>query len=481
MKKTVLILAIVLLIAQTAQPFCGFYVAKASSSLFNNKSQVILVRDGNLNTITMSNDFKGDVDQFAMVVPVPVILDREDIKVVSRGLFDRLDAYSAPRMVEYYDSNPCEVAEYELMEDAVSIGFMDNVAPISKSAVRKNKEYGVTIEAKYNVEEYDILILSATKSTGLQEWLEINGYKIPEKAQEVLKPYIKNKMKFFVVKVDTKKIKGNTEYLRPLQISYHHDRFMLPIRLGMANSTGEQDMLVYAMSKKGRIECANYRTVKMPTDRNIPKFILDRSQFGDFYKDAFEKAYDKEGKNAVFLEYAWNVSPQSGMMKCDPCVAPAPHWVDFQESGVKWINQRSMGGSVYFTRLHVRYSRDQFPQDLLFLETPNKENFQARYVIHHPAYGDLSCDAGQDYLQDLKSRRKLEVDELRALTGWDKKSYGYYVHQYTVDIEDENVVPVFWKGVSDGPMTMILASIFMLSLLLTAIWFVRVNQRRELA
>ncbi len=30
----------------TAQAFCGFYVAKADTSLFNQASQVVLVRDG---------------------------------------------------------------------------------------------------------------------------------------------------------------------------------------------------------------------------------------------------------------------------------------------------------------------------------------------------------------------------------------------------------------------------------------------------
>ena len=54
---------------------------------------------------------------------------------------------------------------------------------------------------------------------------------------------------------------------------------MLPIRLGMANSQGTQDMIVYAFTKTGRVECTNYRTTKMPTDRKVPLFIKD--QFGD--------------------------------------------------------------------------------------------------------------------------------------------------------------------------------------------------------
>ena len=41
------------------------------------------------------------------------------------------------------------------------------------------KALGVTIEAQYTVGEYDILILSAQQSSGLETWLRENGYRIP--------------------------------------------------------------------------------------------------------------------------------------------------------------------------------------------------------------------------------------------------------------------------------------------------------------
>ena len=67
-------------IGATAQAFCGFYVAKADSNLFNEASQVVLVRDGDRTVITMANDFEGDVEDFAMVIPVrPVVSPRQFI------------------------------------------------------------------------------------------------------------------------------------------------------------------------------------------------------------------------------------------------------------------------------------------------------------------------------------------------------------------------------------------------------------------
>jgi hypothetical protein len=176
-----------------------------------------------------------------------------------------------------------------------------------------------------------------------------------------------------------------------------------------------------------------------------------KQKFGDFYKSVFERSWKYEGQNAVFLEYAWDVSPQN-RVKCDPCVGPPPIQGDLAEAGVNWLNSK---GKAYFTRLHVRYERDKFPQDLQFQVTPNQDRFQCRYVITHPAQGDFSCDAGQTYLKELEMRRTKEVDERRVLTGWVTKHQSGYINEFSnrrldrqdVDEERNELIPV---GPSNG-------------------------------
>lgn len=457
MKKSVFLTGLIASIAIGASAFCGFYVAKADASLFNKTSQIILVRDGNKTSVTMSSDFSGDVKDFAMVIPVPEVLKRENIKVTKAELFKKLDEYSGPRLVEYYDSNPCQRFLYDLDEVQVMSNSASAPPVLSLKSVERNRELGVTVEATYDVEEYDILILSATKSAGLKTWLIENGYKIPAQAEEVLDPYIKNDLKFFVVKVDLDKLDeingvknvkkyikdpamNNTRELRPIQITYNSSKFMLPIRLGMANANGEQDMIVYAFTKQGRVECTNYRTMKIPTNKNVPLFV--KQKFGKFYVDLFDKAYMRENKEVVFLEYAWNVSPQSRAVKCDPCVGPPPIFSDLQEAGVDWaLNQNNQASSdVFFTRLHVRYSRETHPQDLLFHITPNKENFQARYILTNPAPGDLSCDEGQRYIAQLVKKRANELEQLNELTSWNTSQYSEYVQEYYNQLKDKSLL-----------------------------------------
>ncbi|MFN8698610.1 MAG: DUF2330 domain-containing protein [Flavobacteriales bacterium] len=433
---SILLLSLAIFGAGRSSAFCGFYVAKADATLFNNKSEVILVRDGLRTVITMSNDFKGDVRDFAMVVPVPLVLKEQDIRVVNRRIFEALDAYSAPRLAEYYDPEPCP---------QVAIALCDNVKATRSTSVEEMPSYffseaeekGVTIEAQYEIGEYDILILSAKESTGLRDWLIANGYKIPPTADEVLDPYIKSNTKFFVVKVNLDRMRASGfDYLNPIQIAFDHEKFMLPIRLGMANSTGVQDMIVYAFTRTGRVECTNYRTVKMPTGRNIPLFV--KNEFGEFYKNVFDKSWKSEGRNSVMLEYAWNVSPQQAGVKCDPCVGPPPIYQDFADAGVWWASNWNSPDNVFFTRLHVRYSRDKFPADLQFQVTPNNENYQARYVLNNPANGPFDCREAQAYLETLRDRRTVEMEEYTALTGrQDARAYGY-IHGYDKYLRKEN-------------------------------------------
>lgn len=66
--------------AAPARAFCGFFVAGGDARLTNNASQVVLMRKGNRTVMTMSNNYQGPPESFAMVVPVPVVLRKEDVR-----------------------------------------------------------------------------------------------------------------------------------------------------------------------------------------------------------------------------------------------------------------------------------------------------------------------------------------------------------------------------------------------------------------
>src|SRR5215468_4198241 len=151
LKSSVALVAVVGQLAAIAGPaaaFCGFYVAKADSKLFNKSSKVVLTRDGNTTAITMASDYEGEPKEFAVVIPVPTSIERKQIGVVETKTIDHLDAFTAPRLVEYHDPDPC----------APRVDYMAR-APLSfelggarkLASARGEAAYGVTIEARYDV------------------------------------------------------------------------------------------------------------------------------------------------------------------------------------------------------------------------------------------------------------------------------------------------------------------------------------------
>jgi hypothetical protein len=400
------VLLSLLLSTGTAHAFCGFYVAKADTRLFNKASQVVLVRDGDHTVLTMANDFKGELNEFAIVIPVPTFLERGQIHVADKALIDHLDAYSAPRLAEVYDENPCYVAQPMEAYGGVVGGVAGGMIGTDNKPDRR-----VRVEATYTVGEYDILILSAEESHGLESWLRENGYRIPDGASRVLGGYLKQGMHFFVAKVNLKEqAKLGYAALRPLQVAYTSPKFMLPIRLGMVNADGPQELFVYAITKKGRVETTNYRTVKLPSDQEVPLFI--RNEFGGFYKALFSQQVKKEEMRTVFLEYAWN------MGSCDPCAGDPLAADELRELGAAWA--AGSASNAFLSRLHLRYDKPHFPEDLVFQETADTETFQGRYVLRHPWEGKPNqCKAARAYFQKLPRRQDKDAQTLASLTGWD--------------------------------------------------------------
>jgi len=243
------------------------------------------------------------------------------------------------------------------------------------------------------------------------DWLHAHGYRVPARAERIVGAYLKQGLKFFVAKVNLgEQAKLASRKLRPLQIAYESPRFMLPIRLGMVNANGPQELFVYTLTPHGRVETTNYRVVKLATGNEVPMFVRD--DFASFTRAAFDQAVRKEGMRTVFLEYAWNAS------WCDPCAGPPLDPSELRQLGASWLDDPGRGGGVFVTRLHARYDADSFPEDLVFQETANEENWQARYVLRTPFTGDCNCPAGAEYRKALLARHDAQLASVVSLTGW---------------------------------------------------------------
>jgi hypothetical protein len=424
--------ATVSLIPGQADAFCGFYVGGAGAKLFNNATMVVMMRDGQRTVLSMQNNYQGPPTDFAMVVPVPVVLQKEHVKTLPAAIFDRVDKLAAPRLVEYWEQDPCFIPPP--MKYAPR-RMKSGGGPPPRPAPKPKRDLGVTVEAQFEVGEYEIVILSAKYSSGLDTWLREQNYNIPEGAGPILEPYVQQGMKFFVAKVNAKKVKfeQGMAKLSPLRFHYDSEHFALPVRLGLLNSKGTQDLIVHILSPGQRYEVANYDNVTIPTNFDVSPRAEQR--FGEFYAALFDEVMKRHPK-AVVTEYAWQATG------CDPCPGPPLGGPDFATLGgdvlPSMAGQQATGGpplptgpgrpgpprrrrmrwnpagsNFVLTRLHTRYSKDVLGEDLVFRKAEpivggreirgaknkiergakpaGQNNFQGRYVIRHAWRGPIAC------------------------------------------------------------------------------------------
>ena len=439
-----------LLTAAAASAFCGFFVSGADANLYNNASQVVLMRRGNHTVLTMSNNYKGPPEDFAMVVPVPVVLQKEQVKTLPQDVFKSVDTMSAPRLVEYFERDPCYVPPPPAPPVSMGGVFLGNRGYVQLSEEKSARDLGVKIEARFQQGEYQILILSAKDSSGLETWLRLNKYKIPAGADAALAPYIRDQMKFFVAKVDIKKVKRDAQgsvVLSPLRFSYDAAELRLPVRLGLLNApsgqdaAAKQDLLIYILSQDSRYEVANYANAFIPSNVEVTDAV--KGQFGSFYAELFDETIRRSGGRAVVTEYSWRTPilqrPQPDMSwmsyHCDPCPAPETpppslsDWVSLGDKEIlgslaepkqgKLSNDYQLPAGIkeqwVLTRLHTRYDKNMLSEDLIFRaarpvigglaradgtsadqgaqlsSAEGTDRFQGRYIIRHYWEGDVKC------------------------------------------------------------------------------------------
>ena len=399
-----------------AHAFCGFYVSGGDADLFNDATQVVLMRSGTKTVLSMQNNYEGPIKEFAMVVPVPEVLMKENVKTLEPGVFAKIDNLSAPRLVEYYEQDPC----YEPPRSRRGFpcfACADEAAYSPTIALEENESGGVVdVEAKFTVGEYDIEILSATEATALEGYLAENNYNTPDGASEIFNQYIEQGMYFFVAKVDPAKVtfEDGKAVLSPLRFHYDSETFQLPIRLGMVNSSGEQDLIVYILADNQRYEVANYENVTIPTNILVSQEV--RAKFGEFYTALFDKTVE-ENPGAVVTEYSWSAT------KCDPCPPNTVPGLEGTGSTLTTGDIDTFGGDVIgepflqtnLTRLHARYGNDGLTDDLIFqqanaivggrgtptdafgtvgekeAEESGTNQFQGRYIMLNEWTGEVKC------------------------------------------------------------------------------------------
>ncbi len=277
--------------------FPGFYVTSAGTDVFSRATTVVLMREGTTTVLSVQSDYDGPPEHFVIVLPVPARVGRDNVRTLPRDLFERIERLAAPRLVEYWEQDPCDREPPRMATTGVD---------------RSSRPLPISVEAEFAVGEYDVVMLELATSSALDQWLRREGYRAPEGARSLADGYFEAGARFLAarVNVDRAQMEDGRLVLAPLRVHYESEELWLPIRPGLLNSPGTQDLIVNILARNRRYEVANRPNVTIPT--NIEVTAETRGRFGEFFAALFDRTLARNPGAAV-TEYAWFAT------HCDPC------------------------------------------------------------------------------------------------------------------------------------------------------------------
>jgi hypothetical protein len=388
-------------------------IGMTSTKLQDRTMQVTLMRDGRRTIETIAGTYEGPIENFFLIVPVPVAVTKENVSTLVHKEFERIDAFASPRLDELWERDPCAA-----QTDAAAPEPSASTPRPAPSAARipgadAGADAGVAkVEAQFVTAEYDVTVLSAADSQALDAWMKGQKLVLPEGGDAYLAPYAKAGWRFVVAKVNVLKVFfiRNHGLLSPLRIVFDTDDFQLPLRPALINSPpGGQDLVVNILARGQRYEPANYASIL--ADTNVEVNDAAKAQFAPMHEALLELAL-KRNPRGIVTEFAGPVPA------CDTCVPPSLSAAEILSFGADVIPPPPNGdrtSGFVLTRLHTRYAPEAITDDLVLRAAPpiaggrevlaangeiekgahssDTNDFRTRYVVRHPWTSAVACDA----------------------------------------------------------------------------------------
>jgi hypothetical protein len=304
--------------ASPAQAFPGFIAGKGDAARVSNSTQVVLLRKGDHTVVTVWADYEGPLDRFALVLPVPSDVELDGVKTLKRDSVDHLDEISAPRFHEFWEKDPCEPGEADqewqrdLRVKDSAANFLGAGMPDVSGGQKLPPEMLLDFDPQFKDGEYSFELVPNGQS--VQAYLQKKGLNVPAGAKDRLGKYEAAGMQMLVADVSASKVElggARRALLSPIRFATQQP-YAIPSTLGLANSAGQQEIIVYVLHPEKRFEVKNYGNVFPPTNVNVDMAVKER--LGEFYAGVHDALLAKEPRSFL-VEYAWPTIKLCG----EPC------------------------------------------------------------------------------------------------------------------------------------------------------------------
>ncbi len=261
---------------------CGGLFCDTSQPVNQSAERILFGFDGQTLRMHVQIAYQGPPTEFGWLLPAP---DDVEVDQSSEELFQLLDRSFAPRFILQTEFGAgCD----DWLNDRAD--FDSAPAPNAGGG----GEEGVQVLSREAVGPFDVAKLRVEGVSDLRDWLDANGYQIPEATDEKLAPYVDRGAAFVAVKLLPGRDAGD---ISPLRLSFTASNPAIPIVPTSVAAEPDMGIIVHVLGGSRAIPM-NYRHVL------INEAAIDWQGGGQNYPDVVSQAADEANGKAFATDYA---------------------------------------------------------------------------------------------------------------------------------------------------------------------------------
>ncbi|EFH82374.1 DUF2330 domain-containing protein [Ktedonobacter racemifer] len=268
---------------------CGGLFASTNQARVSQDTERLLITVGaHSTTLYEQIRYQGKAQDFAWVLPVPVV---PSVDQAPQALFTSLEQLTAPRFV-VPAARTCDYADITRPH----YSGMGAGAPNTTSSSNVNV-YGSGAVGPF---AYDVI--KSGDAGALTHWLQAHQYAVPASTQQFIQPYVAKNMYFLAMRLQAK---ADTTSIAPVKITFPMvmKQIMIPIRLAATDINTRMNMEVSILANE-RFAPQNYQDIHIDQDQ-----ITSTPNPGANYYQLIDTAIQKAGGYGFVTEYAQPVGP----------------------------------------------------------------------------------------------------------------------------------------------------------------------------
>ncbi|MFC9582218.1 DUF2330 domain-containing protein [Streptomyces yangpuensis] len=242
MKRRIIFLLFALLATQVGSLIspayacgCGAMIPDGQSRIGVDRETSVVRWDGRTEQIVMRFTVGGNAQRAAWIMPVP---GRATVELGDGDMFDELRELIRPERKTRSHFWP------RSGDWPFSSGAGDSAGAPAPGAAPP-----VGVVGREQLGDFDVARLTATDPDALKNWLESNGFQLPDRLATEVKPYVDQHWEYVAVRLaprggQGKVLRGD---LDPLKIRFDSDRLVYPMRLSRMART-PQSLGLYVLA-----------------------------------------------------------------------------------------------------------------------------------------------------------------------------------------------------------------------------------------